>query len=323
MINKVNVLHDTTDIMKYFTDYMARPHPMFISRIGGSDFELVCDYFNNNEIIHDDAWYNRATRRVKELNGYFDFNNSKDCFRLFLESMITYYTNGDLIGYAGKQEKHFKFMLRGKSEFDQRYEPFISYISENKVLFNWNQYVQPVKPFLESFKSWGDNKTILIVSPFSKSIEYQFTRKDELFYDYKFPNFILKTYNTNITYNDAGDSADNLNLTTVNWHDECHRMVAEIKEIEFDIAFLSCGSYAMFIGNYIKSEMGKQALYIGGTLNLLFNIYGNRFEPLYQQVGLNPNCQIDAFENETIKSISGGRSYKNEGLDAYFGKKST
>jgi hypothetical protein len=323
MISKSNVLPNAPEIIDYFTEFMKSSKPMFISRIGGSDFELVCDYYNNNEVINDDSWYLRAVRRVKELNGYFNFNNDKACFKQFLDSMISYYESGDLIGYAGKQEKYFRFMLRGKSELDSRFEPLISHISTDKILFNWNEFIQPVTPFLQSFKTWGENKTILIVSPFSKSIEYQYSRKDKLFLNYQYPEFKLKTYNTNITYNDSSDSADNLNITTENWHDECKRMADEIKHIDFDIAFLSCGSYAMFLGHYIKNEMGKQALYLGGSLNLYFNIYGKRFEPLYDKVGLNPEYQIDAFENTVIENISGGRSYTNESLDAYFGKKPT
>lgn len=321
MIEKSNVIHDTPEIIDHFTQYMKTAKPLFISRIGGSDFELVCDYYNNKTVIDDDIWYRKAVRRVKELNGYFDFNDDKCCFAKFLDSMITYYESGDFIGYAGKQEKHFKFMLRGKSELDSRFEPFISHISTGKLLFNWNEFIQPITPFLQSFKIWGEDKTILIVSPFSTSIEYQYTRKDKLFFDYQYPEFTLKTYNTNITYNDSNDSADNLNISTANWHEECKRMADEINHIDFDIALLSCGSYAMFLGHYIKNDLGKQAIYLGGSLNLYFNIYGKRFEPLYDKVGLNPAYQIDAFENSVIENISGGRSYTNESLDAYFGKK--
>ena len=57
-------------------------------------------------------------------------------------------------------------------------------------------------------------------------------------------------------------------------------MCEEIRRLDFDIALLSCGSYAMPIGTFIKNEMGKKALYMGGPLQKMFNIGGARYEYL-------------------------------------------
>lgn len=300
---------------------MQETRPCFISRIGGSDFELVCDYYNDPTIIDNDEWYRKGVHTVKELNGYFDFSNSKDNFKQYLDVLIESYKDSDVIAYAGKQEKHIKFYLRGKSDINPRFKPFIEYISQGKTLINWNQFIQEVRPFLTSFTTWGDDKKILFVSPFSKSIEHQFQFKDKLFVDYKYPSFELKTCNTKITYNNNDDTQSSLGIDTNNWHDECQRLAEEISKIDFDIAFLSCGSYAMFLGNYIKHTLNKQSLYFGGSLNLYFNIYGKRFEPLYKQVNLDPHYLITAFENSDITNINGGRVYANESIDAYFGIK--
>lgn len=317
----MKILHNSEQVIDFFNLYMQSNEPCFVSRIGGSDFELVCDYYNNPDIIKDDEWYLKGVRTVKELNGYFDFSNSRDNFQQYLDTLINAYKDSDVIAYAGKQEKHIKFYLNGKSDINSRFKPFIEYISQGKTLINWNQFIQEVRPFLKSFSTWGKGKKILFVSPFSKSIEHQFQFKDKLFLDYSYPEFELKTCNTKITYNNNVDTQDSLGLATNNWNDECHRLADEISKIDFDIAFLSCGSYAMFLGNYIKHSLKKQALYFGGSLNLYFNIYGKRFEPLYNQVGLDPNYLITAFENRDISHISGGRIYTNESLDAYFGTK--
>lgn len=322
MINTNNIIHHSHSVVDFFDSYMQTlTTPTFISRIGGSDFEIVCDYYNDKNVINNDDWYRKSVRKVKELNGYFDFNNDKLCFQQYLENMITYYISSDVIGYAGKQEKHIKFLLKGKSKYDPTYESFVSLISANKILFNWNQFIQPVTPFLKSFKSWGHGKTILIMSPFSKSIEYQYARKDMLFNNYRYPDFTLKTYNTPITYNCDLDSNSNLNIETQDWHAACNKMALDIQDIEFDIALLSCGSYAMFLGNYIKTTMHKHAIYFGGSLNLYFNIYGQRFDKLYSSIGLNPDYLITALENSDVEKIHGGRVYENESLNAYFGTK--
>uniref|UniRef100_A0A6C0IJN5 Uncharacterized protein n=1 Tax=viral metagenome TaxID=1070528 RepID=A0A6C0IJN5_9ZZZZ len=50
-------------------------------------------------------------------------------------------------------------------------------------------------------------------------------------------------------------------------------MCEEINKLEFDIALLSCSSYAMYLGDFISNKMKKNSIYIGGVLNVLFNIW--------------------------------------------------
>jgi hypothetical protein len=317
----MNIIHSSEKIIEFFNSYIQVQHPCFISRIGGSDFELVCDYFNDSTIIYNDAWYRAAVNTVKELNGYFDFNDDKECFKKYLDVMISSYETSDAIAYAGKMEKHFRFYLNKKSDLSPRFKPFISHISKNKTLFNWNQFVYEVHPFLNSFKSWAKGKKILFVSPFSKSIEHQYNFKEHLFLNYSYPDFILKTCNTKVTYNNSLDTIHSLGVVTNNWHEECVRLSREISQIDFDIALLSCGSYAMFLGDFIKTSLHKKAFYFGGVINLYFNIYGEKFKDMFDHNGLNPEYLIEPFENKDIENISGGKKFPNESLRAYFGNK--
>lgn len=55
-----------------------------------------------------------------------------------------------------------------------------------------------------------------------------------------------------------------------------------IKNIDFDVALLSCGTYAHFLGEYIKN-IGKKSIYIGGVLPLHFGIFGDRYIGRYYQ----------------------------------------
>ena len=158
----------------------------------------------------------------------------------------------------------------------------------------------------------------------AKRIEHQFKNKDNLYLDYIFPEFELITYNTKITYNADGDTKESLGLTTNNWHEECLRMAEDISKIDFDIALLTCASYGMFLGNHIKYSMGKKSIYLGGILNVYFNIYGGRYkdEQLYYiPCGLNPETRIDPIENVDIENIVGGKDKPTEALNAYFGKR--
>ena len=55
-------------------------------------------------------------------------------------------------------------------------------------------------------------------------------------------------------------------------------MKKDISKLEFDIALVSCGGYGLLLCDFIKRELEKGAIYIGGGLQLQFGVMGNRWE---------------------------------------------
>lgn len=316
------VLHENKKIKEFVIDRLNLNTPCFISRLGGSDFEAVCSYINDPNNIHSEEWFNHHLKRTKDLNGYFDFENNKDNFEKYLQTLFDSYQKSEVIAYAGKIGKQFYRTLdSGKFSFKSTVSKVIDQTCRNKTCINWNSFFEEAHPFLSTMQFWAVNKKILIISPFSESIEHQFKFKDKLFHNFTYPEFKLLTYTTKITYSTNEDNKETLDVTTNNWHEECLKMSNEIKKLDFDIALLSCASYSMYLGNYIKNQLSKKAIYIGGPLNLYFNIYGERYKDIYDIVGCNKDYQIEAIENSRIEKIKGGRSYHGESLNAYFGKK--
>ena len=321
ILNNTKVYTDfmSEETMDAFIDIMNQDKPLFFNRLGGTDYEIACAYYNNKNLINNSDWCVNALKQLNELSGYFDFSNSVDKLQEYLELLITYYKGSDHVSYAN--ENLINKINANKFNCDDK--NFLEYLLEDKTAITYS-LIEQVQPFLKTMRIWGNNKKILIISPFSKSIEYQWKNKNELYIEnaIKFPEFELKTYKTKITYNVVGDTKESLRITTNNWLEESERMASEISTIDFDIAFLSCATYSNYLGYHIKSVMKKKAIYIGGILNVLFNIYGERYcEEFYKTCGLNPESQIDAFENDEIWHIRGGRSLKGEALNAYFGKR--
>ena len=62
------------------------------------------------------------------------------------------------------------------------------------------------------------------------------------------------------------------------WKESFNIMKEEISKLEFDIALLGCGAYGMPLGAFIKEEMNKSAIYVGGGLQILFGIKGKRWD---------------------------------------------
>ena len=61
------------------------------------------------------------------------------------------------------------------------------------------------------------------------------------------------------------------------WFDALEAMKDEIDRKDFDIALLGCGAYGFPLAAHIK-RIGKKAIHMGGSLQLLFGIYGKRWE---------------------------------------------
>jgi len=305
------------EIIDVFTSIMVKSEPCFVGRIGGSDFEVVNNYFNDkNSFIPENTAY--ESLRVRTLNGYFDFDNRHDVFIKYLERMGQCYREMEYCFYAGAFHiGSFSNLVKfNKTPAD----PFLYEILDGKIAMNYT-FVEGLTGFLNSFKTWGEGKRILIVSPFSESLQYQYTRLPNILINYTFPNFDLVTYNTNITYNFFKDTKEFLGVNTNNWHEECDAISAGISKLDFDIALLSCGGYSMPVGNYIDKVMKRKAVYLGGILNVMFNIYGKRYDTTFFNSLVNREYQITSIENDKVFKAMDGNEFRTEAFNAYFGRK--
>jgi len=309
----VTILTDQKESLKFLIGKMMQEDPIFFSRIGGSDTNAIKHYYDIVDFFANENLCQFYSNIVKSYNGYFDFAEDrltqKTNFKKYLDDMIMFYRNSDTYSWT---------QLEGYIKHDQ--VKFLEDVLAGKILINYG-VICHIRTFLETLSTWGAGKKILIVSCFSKSIQHQWERRDKLHIDYTFPECELLTYNTPITYNVKEDTKEGLGLTTNNWHEECKRRAEEIGKLDFDIALLSCASSGMYLGTYIRDVMHKKALYLGGVVNMMFNIYGGRFSTYAHLHGLNMEYEIDPLENADIENIKGGRGIEGECVHAYFGKR--
>ena len=133
-------------------------------------------------------------------------------------------------------------------------------------------------------------KRVLVVHPFDVTIKSQYARRKELFAnDEILPEFQLITYKPVVSF---------LGLETPyrDWFEALDKMVSDISKIDFDIALLGCGAYGFSLAAFIKRDLGRQAVHIGGATQLLFGIRGGRWDTaknsrvpsLYNQAWVRP-----------------------------------
>ena len=144
-------------------------------------------------------------------------------------------------------------------------------------------------------------KKVLVIHPFAKLIEQQYSKRNDLFSTRNIlPEMDLKVYQ-------AVQSMGGNNPEFLSWFDALKKMEDEISKIEFDVALIGCGAYGMPIGAFIKARLYKMAIHIGGTLQLLFGIKGKRWdnsEPfcdLYNECWVRPTEDLRPKNYKTVE----------------------
>lgn len=117
-----------------------------------------------------------------------------------------------------------------------------------------------------------ENKNVLIVHPFAKSIEQQYEKRKLLFEN---PRVLPRFKSLHIVK--AIQSNAEAVVEYKNWHEALDHMKAEIRGVDFDIAIIGAGAYGLPLASYIKS-LGKQAIHMAGVTQMLFGIRGKRWD---------------------------------------------
>ena len=129
--------------------------------------------------------------------------------------------------------------------------------------------------FEQPWTSALKNKKVLVVSPFSKEIESQYkNNRTRLFKNPNvLPEFELQTMDS-VWY--IADYHDN---RFSNWFEAYEYLCNEVHRRKFDIALLGCGPFGFPLAVEIK-RMGRQAIQMGGAIQILFGIRGKRWDTL-------------------------------------------
>lgn len=129
-------------------------------------------------------------------------------------------------------------------------------------------------------------RRILVVTPFVESFKYQLSKLDTMFAGYRFipsDKFIfVKAPQTN------GEYSKEHPIMKTSWIKYYNQLLTDIEKVkdEFDIAVVSCGGYGVPLVSDIHSKFNKNAIYIGGALQILFGVIGRRWESKDQKYNI-------------------------------------
>lgn len=162
-------------------------------------------------------------------------------------------------------------MLAPFHQFCENY--FINYYAKKDLILSMNEGLFEICQLENVWTKALKGKKVLVISPFTKTIRQQYERREFLFPGKEIlPEFgELLTYQSLMT---VGDMKDDRFLT---WFDALEYMKQEILLMDFDIALLGCGAYGFPLAAEIR-KAGKQAVHMGGILQILFGIMGKRWD---------------------------------------------
>lgn len=207
-----------------------------------------------------------------------------ETLNFFCEQYTESLKNSDMIGLMG---------LPNEIKIIQQFNPNVT-LSELR-------YLEPFY-FENPWSEVLQNKKVLIIHPFEKSIISQYSKKELLFENKKIlPNFELLTIKAEQT-NGGGKS------NSLHFIESLELMKDKINEKKFDIALIGCGAYGLLLANHIKN-LGKTSIHIGGGLQILFGIKGKRWDVhpeisrLYNEHWVRP---LDDEKTINYNSVEGG-----------------
>lgn len=147
------------------------------------------------------------------------------------------------------------------------------------------------------------DKKILIIHPFTDTIQKQLNVREKLFKNINvLPKFKQIEYITAVQSN-AGATCD-----YDNWFDALDYMKKEIDKKDYEIAIVGAGSYGIPLSAYIKKS-GKKVIHMAGATQILFGIKGKRWEDRAEYNNLMNEFWVRPSKSETPKfkeKVEGG-----------------
>ena len=115
-----------------------------------------------------------------------------------------------------------------------------------------------------------EGKKILVVHPFTETIEKQYNKRELIFENNLLPAFELKTIK-------AVQSIAGTKTEYASWFEALESMKNKISNTDYDICIIGAGAYGLPLAAHVK-RIGKKSIHLGGVTQLLFGIIGRRWE---------------------------------------------
>lgn len=133
--------------------------------------------------------------------------------------------------------------------------------------------LEDIEPFFyeEPWTAALKGKKVMVINPFDESIRLQYEKRELLFENPDIlPEFELHTVKSVMILSPEDNIYGSM-------EEAIDYMYNEAMKVDFDVALLGCGAPGMLLAERFRQQ-GKQAIYLGGVLQVLFGIRGKRWD---------------------------------------------
>lgn len=226
--------------------------PFAAARFGGTETKTIADVLYTKAGGRLGGVSDRTLQRIMELSGFFPAD--KKALEQFTQLYLNSSSQIDLLGV-------WNILLQG-------------YLADNYVINAQLAELRMFEPYYFE-NPWTvalRGKRVVVVHPFADTINRQYERREKLFTNQNIlPEFKLRTVKAVQTLAEEHDER------FATWFEALDYMYYECMKEDFDIALIGCGAYGYPLAAKLK-QAEKQAVHIGGSLQLLFGIKGSRWD---------------------------------------------
>jgi len=235
-------------------EHLVDNKPCMVARFGSFELETVVNYLCFNQ-------YNANLIKYMACNAGF-FNASKKSLDKFSELMLLCMPKVDILGSWMSCGTEYGFgHFRNNETYVKDYLQNAKFIDlEDLNSFHKNLWSRALQ-----------GKNVLVIHPFEASIKTQYKKRELLFKDKR----VLPEFNLQVIKAVQGIAGENVSFD--DWFDALDFMKEQISKTDFDIAIIGCGAYGFPLAAFVK-DLGKKAVHLGGTVQILFGIIGKRWE---------------------------------------------
>lgn len=236
--------------------------PCMIARFGANELNAIVNYLGVNSKNHSYSEYIKGRQKEWWWNKNITYHMQNNA--------------GFFPATANNMQKFGDLMLSDIKELDL----LGCWIANEAMLSDKLKYVKKVHlRLLEPFWSktpWTrflEGKRVVVVHPFKEDILIQYNNhRSQLFSN----TDILPRFSS-LHVIKAVQSLGGEDNGFKDWFDALQWMKNEIDKEDYDVCLIGCGAYGFPLAAHVKRQ-GKQAIHLGGALQLLFGIKGKRWE---------------------------------------------
>lgn len=229
--------------------------PLLAGKIGNGELMTVYNYLHAQHLNLQPIPWNPVIVKENYVNAGV-FPQTEEARIYFCEQLLDSLSVGDFIAAWNSGLAEFEIKLIKKQNIDCT----LINLCALEPYYSGNPWTNTL-----------EDKNVLVISPFERSIKLQYEKRDKLFKNNILPKFNL------ITIQHPNSKA----ITDKNTYNSWKEMIADIKrqmeEVNFDVAIVGTGASSLPLAAHAK-RLGKQGIHLGGATQILFGIKGKRWD---------------------------------------------